>query len=101
GETGEGEPAIAWDKSLVFPGLAPGEELSRQMRMPPRATIRARDGTVIARGEDRESDLDPLANEVAGRLGPAPPERAAELATRGVPADADVGLTGLEREFDA
>src|SRR5215207_6926653 len=45
--------------------------------------------------------MDPLANEVAGRIGPAPAERADELAARGVPADADVGLTGLEREFDA
>jgi len=100
-ENDDGEPAVAWDPSLVFPGLAPGEELSRQMRMPPRATIRARDGTVIARGEERSSDLDPLATEVAGRIGPAPAERASELAARGVPADADVGLTGLEREFDA
>jgi peptidoglycan glycosyltransferase len=97
----DGEPAIAWDPSLVFPGLAAGEELSRRMRMPVRATLRARDGTVIARGEDRSSDLDPLANEIAGRLGPAPAERAAELAARGVPADAEVGLTGLEREFDS
>ncbi|HEX5622517.1 MAG TPA: penicillin-binding transpeptidase domain-containing protein [Solirubrobacteraceae bacterium] len=101
GEDDDGEPAVAWDKSLVFPGLAPGEELSRQMRMPPRATLRARDGTVIAQGEERSGDLDPLASEIAGRIGPAPAERAAELAARGVPSDADVGLTGLEREFDA
>jgi peptidoglycan glycosyltransferase len=101
GEGNDGEPAIAWDKSMVFPGLARGEQLGRQMRMPPRATIRARDGTVIARGEDRTSDLDPLATEIAGQIGPAPAERAAELAARGVPADAEVGLTGLEREFDA
>jgi cell division protein FtsI/penicillin-binding protein 2 len=101
GENDDGEPAVAWDESMVFPGLAAGEELSRQMRMPPRATIRARDGTVIAQGEERSSDLDPLASEIAGRIGPAPEERAAELAERGVPADANVGLTGLEREFDA
>jgi cell division protein FtsI/penicillin-binding protein 2 len=101
GENEDGEPAIAWDKSMVFPGLAPGEELSRQMRMPPRATIRARDGTVIARGEDRSGELDSLATEIAGRVGPAPEERAAELATRGVPVGTNVGLTGLEREFDA
>ena len=34
-------------------------------------------------------------------MGPAPPERAAELERRGVPPGAPVGLTGLEREFDA
>src|SRR4051794_10013689 len=101
GDTQDGEPAIAWDPSLVFPGLRRGEQLSRRTRMPPRATIPARDGTAIAKGEARLSDLDPLASEIAGRVGPAPPERAAELATRGVPADAPVGLTGLERVFDA
>ena len=35
---------------------------------------------VIAQGEQRLSDLGPLASEIAGRLGPAPPERAEELA---------------------
>jgi cell division protein FtsI/penicillin-binding protein 2 len=68
--------------------------------MPTRATIRARDGTAIAKGDERLSDLDPAASEIAGRVGPAPPERAAELATKGVPEGAPVGLTGLEREFD-
>jgi peptidoglycan glycosyltransferase len=101
GEDDAGEPAIAWEPHLVFPGLMRGEKLSRRMRMPRRATIRARDGTAIAKGEERLSDLDPLASEIAGRVGPAPPERADELAARGVPKGAPVGLTGLEREFDA
>ena len=60
------------------------EELNREMRMPARGAIRARDGTKIAYG-DRLSDLDPLASEIAGRIGPAPPERMDELAARGVP----------------
>jgi peptidoglycan glycosyltransferase len=101
GEGEDGEPAIAWDPGLVFPGLRPGEELTRRTRMPARATIRTRDGTAIAKGEDRTSDLDAAASEIAGRIGPAPPERADELAARGVPEGAAVGLTGLEREFDA
>jgi peptidoglycan glycosyltransferase len=100
-EADDGEPVIEWDSSLVFPGMLRGQELTRDMRMPRRATIRARDGTVIAKGEDRETDLDPLASEIAGRIGPAPAERADELAERGVPRGAPVGLTGLEREFDA
>jgi cell division protein FtsI/penicillin-binding protein 2 len=100
GENDDGEPAIAWEPHMVFPGMYQGEELGREMRMPPRATIRARDGTAIAKGEDRLSDLDPLASEIAGRIGPAPPERAAELAARGIPEGSPVGLTGLEREFD-
>jgi cell division protein FtsI/penicillin-binding protein 2 len=101
GEDPDGEPAVAWAPHLVFPGLRPGERLTRNTRMPGRATIEARDGTPIAKGEARLSKLDPLASEIAGRVGPAPPERADELAARGVPADAPVGLTGLEREFDA
>ena len=100
-EGADGEPAVAWEPHLVFPGLRTGEKLGRTTRMPPRATIEARDGTPIAKGEERLSDLDPLASEIAGRVGPAPPERAAELAERGVPQGSAVGISGLEREFDA
>ena len=99
-ERQDGQPAIAWEPHLVFGGLRPGEKLSRNTRMPARATIRARDGTRIAYGEARLSDLDALASEIAGRVGPAPPEQAEELAALGVPESAPVGLTGLEREFD-
>jgi cell division protein FtsI/penicillin-binding protein 2 len=68
--------------------------------MPPRAALEARDGTPIAQGEARLSEIGPIAAEIAGRLGPAPPEREAELARRGVPEGTPVGLTGLERAFD-
>ncbi len=97
----DGEPRVDWRPDLVFPGLRRGEALTRQTRMPPRATIEARDGTPLARGDARLSDLGPVAAEVAGRVGPAPPAREAELAGRGVPAGAAVGLTGLELQFDA
>jgi cell division protein FtsI/penicillin-binding protein 2 len=100
GEGVGGEPGIEWAPHLVFPGLRRGEELSRSTRLPERQAIRARDGTRMAYGEARLSDLDPLASEIAGRVGPAPPERAGELEARGLPADAPVGLTGLEREFE-
>ena len=92
--------AIDWGPDLVHPGLRPGEKLNRETELPPRAAIQARDGTPLAEGEARLSDLGALASEIAGRVGPAPPERAAELERRGVPAGAPVGLTGLEREFD-
>jgi penicillin-binding protein A len=101
GEDDDGQPAVAWAPHLAFPGLRPGEKLNRRTRLAPRATIEARDGTPIARGESRLSELDALASEIAGRVGPAPPDRAAELRERGVPQGAPVGLTGLEREFDA
>jgi cell division protein FtsI/penicillin-binding protein 2 len=92
--------AIEWRPYLVHPGLRRGESLTRSTTMPPRAEIQARDGTPLASGPARLSELGALAAEIAGRVGPAPPERAAELARRGVPPGAPVGLTGLEREFD-
>jgi cell division protein FtsI/penicillin-binding protein 2 len=92
--------AVDWRPYLVHPGMRRGESLTRHTTMPPRAEIQARDGTPLASGDARLSELGALAAEIAGRVGPAPPERAAELARRGVPPGAPVGLTGLEREFD-
>jgi cell division protein FtsI/penicillin-binding protein 2 len=99
-EDPDGTPGIAWRPEQVFPGLQAGQKLERTTEMPPRAAIQARDGTVIAQGEQRLSDLGAIASEIAGRLGPAPPEREEELARRGVPEGTPVGLTGLERTFD-
>jgi cell division protein FtsI/penicillin-binding protein 2 len=99
-EDEDGTPGIAWRAEQVFPGLRAGQQLERETEMPPRAAIQARDGTIIAQGEQRLSDLGPIASEIAGRLGPAPPEREQELARRGVPEGTPVGLTGLERTFD-
>jgi cell division protein FtsI/penicillin-binding protein 2 len=93
-------PGVDWRAQLVFPGLRAGETLRRETTLAARGAILARDGTPLAKGPDRLSDLGPLAAEVAGRVGPAPPERADELARRGVPEGAPVGLNGLEREFD-
>jgi hypothetical protein len=93
-------PGVDWRSQLVFPGLRVGDRLKRDTTLAARGAILARDGTPLAKGPDRLSDLGPLAAEVAGRVGPAPPERADELARRGVPDGAPVGLNGLEREFD-
>jgi peptidoglycan glycosyltransferase len=101
GDREQGGAGVDWHAELVYPGLGRGEQLRRRTTLPARATIQARDGTAIARGPERLSDLGAVAAEVAGRIGPAPPERAAELKARGVPDGAAVGLTGLEREFDA
>jgi penicillin-binding protein A len=100
GEDESGQPRVDWHADLVFPGLHPGEKLTRQTTMPPRAALEARDGTPLAAGDARLSELGPVAAEVAGRVGPAPPELAQQLAARGVPDGAAVGLTGLERQFD-
>jgi penicillin-binding protein A len=93
-------PGVDWRSQLVFPGLRRGERLQRETTLPARGAILARDGTPLAKGPNRLSDLGSLAAEVAGRVGPAPPDRAEELARRGVPDGAPVGLNGLEREFD-
>src|SRR3954470_142030 len=100
GDRAAGGVGVDWNPRLVYPGLRPGERLHSSTFLPPRAALQARDGTAIAKGPDRLSDMGQLAAEIAGRIGPAPPPRAAELAARGVPAGAPVGLTGLEREFD-
>ncbi|HEV3034397.1 MAG TPA: penicillin-binding transpeptidase domain-containing protein [Solirubrobacteraceae bacterium] len=102
---------IAWSRSLAFPGLRPGELLSRDTRLPRRATLLARDGSVLAEsptGPDpvvsaeatRNSPLGNVAEAVVGAVGPAPVGRRQELEEQGVPYDASVGLSGLELAFD-
>ncbi|HTC71900.1 MAG TPA: hypothetical protein VK655_03360, partial [Solirubrobacteraceae bacterium] len=102
---------IAWSRSLAFPGLRPGEALSRHTNLPRRATLLARDGSVLAEsgpGPDptlssevtRSSPLGSAAEALVGTVGPAPAARRQELEAQGVPADASVGLSGLELAFD-
>jgi peptidoglycan glycosyltransferase len=93
------DDGIDWSRALVFPGLGPGERLKRVTRMPPRGTLLARDKTVLAKGDDRASSS-PVASQVVGQLGPIPADRRRELAALGVPRDAEVGISGLERIFD-
>jgi penicillin-binding protein A len=90
---------IDWQRSMAFPGLRRGERLRRVTRMPPRGTLLARDRTVLAKGDGRASSS-PLAAQVVGQLGPIPAERRRELTALGVPSDAQVGVSGLERVFD-
>lgn len=90
---------VAWSEAAVFPGLETGEQLTRQTELPPRAALLARDGTALARGDDRSSDDPALSAHVAGRLESAPPEQRATLEALGFPPDADVGASGLERVF--
>jgi penicillin-binding protein A len=92
-------PRIAWAQRLTFPGLRDGEKLTRRTNLPRRADILARDGTPLAQGERRTSSF-PAASAIAGALGPIPKDRAAELRAEGVPDDAQVGISGLERVFD-
>lgn len=91
---------IVWRPEIVFPGLRPGEQLTRATVLPPRAALLARDGTVLAQGPARTSPIPDVAGEIVGRLGPAPPEQQAALRALGYPDGAPVGLSGLERVFE-
>jgi peptidoglycan glycosyltransferase len=100
-----GVERVMWSPSLVFPGLASGEQLSRRTTLPPRAPLLARDGSVLAEGTPsaagpRDSPLGELASAVVGTVGPAPAARAQALEAAGVPPDALVGVSGLEQLFD-
>ena len=102
-------PGIAWSRSLVFPGLAPGTQLTRRTSLPPRATLLASDGTVLAEGSpapgsgegERASPLGSAAAGVVGDVGPIPASERLALESQGVPGDATVGVSGLERALDS
>jgi hypothetical protein len=97
---------VRWSHALLFPGLAAGESLSRHTRLPPRAAIEARDGTVLAEGEalgagTRSSPLGVAADAAIGEVGAIPDSRGAQLDADGVPREAIVGVSGLELAFDS
>ena len=96
----DGDPKVEWERHLTFPGVRHGERLQRRTSLPSRATLTAADGTVLARGPDRTAEDEELAASIRGEMGPIPPERARELRAEGVPSDARVGVTGLERALD-
>jgi cell division protein FtsI/penicillin-binding protein 2 len=101
---------VAWSRSLAFPGLRPGEQLSRRTALPLRAALLARNGVVLAEGPATAagarwpiSDRSPLgvaASAVVGEVGPAPAGSLSTLEAQGVPADAIVGVSGLELAED-
>ncbi|HEX6152923.1 MAG TPA: penicillin-binding transpeptidase domain-containing protein [Solirubrobacterales bacterium] len=97
------EDGIEWDESLAFPGLSEGEELAADVELAERAPILARDGSTLAEGpaEEREHPLGSAAIDVTGEVGEAPEEELAKLARRGVPPETPVGISGLERAFNA
>jgi penicillin-binding protein A len=93
---------IAWDPSLVFPGLGGGQHLEAQVELAPRAPILARDGTPLAAGpaDAREHPLGSAAIDVTGEVGTAPEEDLPALARHGFSPDTPVGISGLEQAFN-
>lgn len=99
-------PRVAWSRSLAFPGLPPGAMLSRRISLPRRATLLARDGSVLAESppqgqSGRSFPLGELAAAVVGEVGPIPSSSLQALEAQGVPGDAEVGTSGLELALDA
>ncbi len=100
--SGSGSSArIHFTTALLFPGLRPGEQLTREVSLAPRADLLARDGTPLAQGAARTSPIPDVASQIVGTLGPIPPANASAYAAQGYPPDARVGLNGLERVFQA
>jgi cell division protein FtsI/penicillin-binding protein 2 len=101
----EAETRIAWSRSLAFPGLRAGEQLSSRMALPVRAALLARDGSVLAEGPasaagTRSSPLGAAASALVGEVGPIPASRLRALEAQGVPANAILGVSGLELAED-
>lgn len=94
---------VDWHASLVFPGLRRGERLEGQIELAPRAAILAGDGTPLAEGpaEAREHPLGSAAIDVSGEVGTASEEDLEKLARKGFAADTPIGISGLERAFNA
>jgi penicillin-binding protein A len=94
---------VDWAPRLVFPELRAGERLTRISAPAVRATLRSRDGKVLAKGpaDGRTSPLLGIADSIAGRM---EPEETAEerraLYAHGYPANWPVGQSGLEQAFE-
>ena len=94
---------VAWSPRLVFPELRSGERLRRASLPAKRATIRSRDGKVLAEGPApaRTSPLVGIADSIAGQMeAQETPEERMALYARGFPEDWPVGQTGLEEVFE-
>jgi penicillin-binding protein A len=106
-------PRIVWSHSLAFPGLRPGESLTRNTSLPRRAPLLARDGSTLAEAvpgnssdgapaeATRSSPLGVYADAVLGNVGAIPSSNRLALEAQGVPQNAVVGVSGLELAFDA
>lgn len=94
---------VEWAPRLVLPELRAGERLTRLSVPPLRATLRSRDGKVLAQGPagGRASPLVGIADSIAGRMEPEETaEERAGLYARGFPRDWPVGQSGLEEAFE-
>ncbi len=101
----EGSERVSWTQSLTFPGMPAGATLSRRTQMPRRATLLARDGSVLAESPPegqtgRTAPLGEYGTAVVGEVGPIPSSSRSQLEAEGVPPNAEVGISGLELALD-
>jgi penicillin-binding protein A len=94
---------IAWNPSLVFPGLREGERLESQIELAPRESILAGNGEPLAEGpaEEREHPLGSSSIDVTGEIGSPGEDDLERLAGQGFTPETPVGISGLERAFNA
>jgi peptidoglycan glycosyltransferase len=97
-----GSDGIAWQPTLLFPGLRPGEELSRETEFADRAPILARDGREMATGpaEAREYPLGTAMIDIAGITALAGDDLSNELVAQGVDPGDSTGSSGLELAYN-
>jgi cell division protein FtsI/penicillin-binding protein 2 len=100
-DSANGIAKIRFEGTLLFPGLRPGEQLSRSVSLAPRATLLARNGVALAEGPQRTSPIPTVAGAIVGRLAPVPKDQAAYYAALGYPPGALVGVDGLEHVFQS
>ncbi len=92
------ENEVAWAPHLVFPGLEPGQKLTRKSQIPRRGRILSRDGKVLAKGSAESRTLNEDVAAIAGTLAAADDDGERErVYARGFPEDMPVGTNGLER----
>ena len=97
-----GTDGVAWQPSLLFPGLGEGEELSRETEFAERAPILARDGQEMAVGppEAREYPLGTAMVDIVGITAAAGDEIDNELVAQGVDPGDSAGASGLELAYN-
>lgn len=97
-----GEDGVAWQNSLLFPGLKLDERLARKTRLPRRASILAADGKAMAAGPSlaRSYPLGDAMIDVTGVVGT--PEEGPDLAAMalGIDPGEPTGISGLELAFN-
>ncbi len=95
------DEGIEWRPELVFPGLAEGEKLERNSKLPKRAPILAADRSPLAEGPADARTTNGTSGVVTGELAQPDRERQREMSALGFPKDTPAGDSGLELAFDS